>query len=125
MEKEISILVVEDNEALRLLINRYLRPRPCVTHLASGSAQALSFAKSKHFDVFIIDIRLNEAMTGLDLLPELRSLNDHTHTPALACTVHDSPREKESLLENGFDGHLAKPFTEDTLWEAIEHLLYP
>ena len=123
MQKELTILIVEDNEALRLLIKRYLDPRDCVTHLARGSTQALEYAEHNHFDVFVVDIRLNEAMTGVDLLPALRRLGDHANTPALACTVHDSPHDRQQLLDAGFDGHLAKPFTEDTLWQAIQRLL--
>ena len=123
MQKRLSILVVEDNKSLRYLIGRYLRQRNCEVTLASGSKQALQQARRSLFDAFLLDIRLNETMTGIDLLAALRHLEGHAETPALACTVHSHMHEQKQLFEAGFNGHLSKPFTEEALWQAIEQVL--
>ena len=123
MDRLLSILVVEDNKSLRHLIGRYLNQRDCEVALVSSSRQALEQARRSQFDIFLIDICLNEAMTGIELLAELRRLQGHAETPALACTVLNDIPMQEQLFEAGFDGHLGKPFTEDALWQAVEQVL--
>ena len=114
-----SILVIEDNEAFRNLVARYLDGWECTVVLAGTSKEALDKATQSQFDLFIIDIRLNERLTGVDVLQELRDLPGYDATPAIACTVHTGPRERQRLLDIGFDGHLGKPFTADELWESV------
>ena len=123
MTRPLSLLVIEDDAGLRHLIAQYLLHRDCTITLASGSRQALDEAGHGQFDLFVVDIRLNERMTGLDLLGELRGLPGYESTPAIACTVYTSAHDRQRLLDAGFNEHVGKPFEPDELWACIQKAL--
>lgn len=115
-------LVVEDNADTRRLIALTLDPYYEVEATADAEA-ALALARRAWFDVLLIDVNLGTGLSGLDLLHELRTMSAYAYVPALVVTALAHPHDRERIMNHGFDGYLAKPFTRRELLHATESVM--
>jgi signal transduction histidine kinase/CheY-like chemotaxis protein len=116
-----AVLLLEDNEtsaaAIALMLTGYR------VELAATFDEAVSKARAGRFNVFLLDINLREARTGVDVLASIRRLPRYAATPAIALTAYALPGDEERFLQAGFDGYLSKPFRKAELHDAIAALL--
>lgn len=120
--KRARILVVEDNPPIQLLF-RHLLGAHFDIKLVDTVERALDVAGREHFDLFLLDINLGEARTGVDLLELLRGMPDYDATPAVACTAYAGEDYRAHFLASGFDEYVDKPFSRPILMGAIEQAL--
>ncbi|WP_034296902.1 response regulator [Herbaspirillum sp. RV1423] len=81
---EPAILIVDDDEGLRMLARRRLEKRGYKVSSAGSIAQARSLLHDGAFDLLVIDYQLDENMSGLDFYKELCE-QDMT-IPAVMCS---------------------------------------
>lgn len=114
----LKALVVDDNDANLRLMCALLRDKIEIFDTAHNGAQAVSLAKSRKYDVILLDIQMPimDGVTACKLILE-SSLNEQT--PIIAVTAHALASEKESLLSNGFTSYLTKPIDEEILMKTI------
>lgn len=117
---EKSILVVEDDPAALLFLERALRSFGYRVVVATGSQTALERIAEFQPDGMILDIHL-PGMAGPQLLQSLRT-PDAPHPPAIAITGDPDIREAE-VRANGFLALLRKPFSPQELKAAVETFL--
>ncbi|HZI18379.1 MAG TPA: response regulator transcription factor [Pyrinomonadaceae bacterium] len=116
----LSILIVDDDESMRLLLAEYFRRLGYgVTELESAE-EALEPAVTGGFDCFIFDVSMS-GMSGLELLRRVRDRG--VQTPALFLTAHDGIEDKVAGFQAGADDYLAKPFSPRELEVRVEALL--
>ena len=116
------LLIVEDDESLRLIVSRHLRSLGYrVTEAASAEAAVQALEGGLRPAVVILDLNL-PGDTGWDLLrgPALDAAGRPPVVITSATTV--SPKW---LDEFGCAGYLPKPFPLDTLVATIERLTHP
>ena len=120
-KRELHLLVVEDDPAIQHMIGAML---PGEFHIDSvpSAESALRQIKTATYDGCIIDIRLAGERDGMELIDRLREESAYRDTPMLAVTAYGQPGDEQRFIEAGFDGYLAKPFTESELLEAIQAL---
>jgi two-component system, OmpR family, KDP operon response regulator KdpE len=112
MSVERSILVIDDEPAVRRLLRLTLEPQGYRIHEAGNGQLGLQEAASRRPDVIILDLGLPD-MDGVAVLKRLR---EWSKTPVLVLTVRDREPEKVAALDNGADDYLTKPFgTEELL----------
>ena len=112
------VLVVEDNDDTRMLLDRILRSVYNVT--AVGDARsALLAMNERRFAGLVLDINLGGKETGADVLRIARSLPTYGGVFAIALTAYALPGDRERLLESGFDEYISKPFTRQSLMDAL------
>ncbi|MDX1546726.1 MAG: ATP-binding protein [Rhodothermales bacterium] len=112
--RKTRVLLVEDNENTRFLIENLLEEDCLVT--AVGSAEdALLRAFNSEFDLVLMDINLGQGPNGADVLRELRAMPAYRDVPVVAITAYALPGDRERFLEMGFTDYLAKPFHADEL----------
>jgi CheY-like chemotaxis protein len=118
-----SILVVEDDAALRRLFEQMLvRDGHDVTMAADG-AQALKLIETTRFDVVITDLIMPE-MEGLSLLRELRKRKSQAKIIAMSGGGRGSAADYlEIAVMLGATVTLPKPFTHLQLADAIDRVL--
>jgi len=115
-----TILVVEDDRALRegLAMNFRLRGFRVVT--AADGAAGLAAAFDEHPDLVVLDLML-PTFDGLEILAALRERE--VDVPVLILSARDRLDDKVRGLSQGADDYLAKPFELPELVARVEVLL--
>ena len=113
------LLVVDDDERLRALLQRYLATNGFRVSAAADAAEARALMKSIAFDLLIVDVMM-PGESGLDLT---RSVRGHSQVPILMLTARGEPEDRIAGLEHGADDYLPKPFEPRELVLRCEALL--
>ncbi|GJH21827.1 PAS domain S-box protein [Caballeronia novacaledonica] len=82
---------------------------------------ALAAAEKGEFDLILSDIGM-PGMSGYELIAELRKLPGMEVVPAFALTGFGRQSDAEKAIRAGFDAHLRKPVSLQSLLEAIERI---
>jgi CheY-like chemotaxis protein/signal transduction histidine kinase len=102
-----KLLVVEDDEAMRLSINELIGEENIQIVSASKGQEALDYLKNETFDAMILDLGL-EDMTGYDLLQKIGKRNDARKMPVIIYTGKELTREEEQKLQTYSDRIIIK-----------------
>ncbi|HEY1015842.1 MAG TPA: response regulator, partial [Herpetosiphonaceae bacterium] len=104
-----QILVIEDDPGLQQLIIRGLEGEGYALTGALTGEDGLRLAQRQPFDLILLDVMLPD-VSGLDVLRQLRALNQTATTPTMLISVLNSPEERARGLQLGADDYLSKPF---------------
>src|ERR1700686_3027760 len=121
-EQKQHILVVDDNEDMRDLIQRLLERAGYRVVVAEDGQASLTQAKLYHPDLILMDLSLPD-MDGWEAVRHLRKMPEFRTTPIIAVTAHVSPREAERAMAAGCTAHLGKPFETRVLLGEVARLL--
>jgi two-component system phosphate regulon response regulator PhoB len=117
-----SVLVVEDDSAIRDLL-QYTFERASFRVLPAGSAErAIEIMKERVPTVAVIDWML-PAMSGLALIERLRRDPRTAGIPLLMVTARDGEQERVNGLDAGADDYLTKPFSPGELIARVNALI--
>ncbi|MCD4656820.1 MAG: response regulator transcription factor [Planctomycetes bacterium] len=103
-----TVLIVEDDESIRLGLEMNLRNLGYNVISASEGDKGLSLALSKNIDLIILDVMLPK-ISGFEICVELR--NREILIPILMLTAKDQEIDKITGLELGADDYITKPFS--------------
>lgn len=102
------ILIIEDDEHLRLSLKRGLESEfYTVDHVEDG-VNGSYIARTHDYQLIIIDYIL-PGKDGLEIVKDIRSKG--ISSPIMLMSVRGDPEDKVNLLESGADDYLVKPFT--------------
>jgi len=119
-ERELRILLVEDETRIASFIERGLKEEDYVVDLAQDGGKALFLAEVNPYDLIILDILL-PVKDGIAVCKELRMKK--INVPILMLTSKGEVRDKVLGLNSGADDYLAKPFAFEELLARIGALL--
>jgi len=112
---ETVVLVVDDNEELFALFQRYAGDHPYQLIHAQSVDQALQLVQSNPPDVITLDLMMPNR-DGWELLQTLRADPTTTHIPVIVCSVLEDP---DLALSLGAQMYLKKPVGADDLLQAL------
>jgi signal transduction histidine kinase/CheY-like chemotaxis protein len=115
-----QVLVAEDVEHLRSLIEIYLRELGLECRCVSNGFEAVEAALAGDFDVLLLDMEM-PVMDGFEATRVLRERS--YHKPIVALTAHYQGAETERARREGCTEVLTKPVTLARLREVLEPLL--
>lgn len=119
------VLLVEDDDAIRRLVELLLQQRGWrVTAVADG-LHALEALQNNHFDLALMDIRMPR-LDGLETTRRIRRREQALGTsplPIVGMTAHAAMQDRTMCLEAGMDDHLSKPIASSRLYAMIEKYL--
>ena len=119
-DRQVCVLVVEDDPALQRMIFNYFDENNIRTLLACGRQDMLDQLGCTEVDLEILDLRLGRE-DGLDLLREIRSSSD---VPVIIITGHSRDDiDRVVGLELGADDYLTKPFNLRELLARVRAIL--
>ncbi|MEM7368988.1 MAG: ATP-binding protein [Bacteroidota bacterium] len=123
--KDFTILVVEDNQDMRMFIHRLLSPNFEQILLAKNGREGLELLQQhgQTIDLIVSDIMMPE-LDGMSMLKEIKSHTDWQQIPVVMLTALASERDKLSALTVGVDDYLTKPFSVQELLVRVQNLLY-
>lgn len=101
------ILIVEDDEPLRALLQRGLTEDGHVVDALPDGTHADSYAQATPYDALILDLNL-PGEDGLSMLRRMRKLG--ITLPTLVLTARDTVDDAIAGLDAGADDYLRKPF---------------
>lgn len=111
----LKILVVDDDELNRRMMNILLTREGHHVDLAANGMDALDIVKYKKFDIVFMDLQM-PTMDGVEASRRIREWeNGGLHTFIVALTASYLPEEGHLLFDAGIDNYIAKPF-------EIEHI---
>ncbi|MEZ4702215.1 MAG: ATP-binding protein [Rhodothermales bacterium] len=116
------VLLVDDDPQMRMQM-RLLLQRTCNLDLAEDEQIALTMAQRNHYDLILQDINMGRKHAGIDALQALRRLPDYDVVPVVAMTAYGLPKDREDLLQAGFDEYICKPISEEQLLQVINQVL--
>ncbi len=120
-----KILVVEDNDFVRMQIVRYLRDMGADVVEASDGDAALEAVKSEYvkrapFNLAIVDVRM-EPVDGFDFIKSIRGLD--MDTPVILVTGDNNPDLLERAGQWGVGAVMIKPVQKDRLVKTVSRTI--
>lgn len=117
--KEHHILVIDDDERLRILLRRFLEESGFRVTDAGSAQEARSILKGMAFDILVVDVMM-PGETGIEFLADLRKDDP---VPALFLTARSETESRIEGLEAGADDYMSKPFEPRELVLRIQRIL--
>jgi len=120
------ILVVDDDENVRLSAHELLASYGCIVETAPNGELALMLAKNANYDVFIGAIKLPD-MNGYEFMLKLIELTGIDPPPYIMMVGfgYDSNHTRVKANQRGLRAVLYKPFRLDQLLNTVENILSP
>jgi CheY-like chemotaxis protein len=116
------ILIVEDNEANRLLASAVLEREGYRVEMVGSSQEALELLVSQAPDLILMDVQL-PGMDGLTLTRRLKSDQKTAAIPIVALTALAMMGDRERTLEAGCSGYISKPINTRTFAAEVRKFL--
>ena len=111
-----SILLVEDDQTIRLTVEFALTKAGYAVTTASDGATALEYVHSANPDLVLLDLMLPK-VSGIDVARNQRAPNNDV--PIIMLTALDREEDKIRGLDAGADDYITKPFSTDELLARI------
>ncbi len=122
---DLRILLADDHPANRKVIEVLLASADVTLIPVENGQEAVNAFRAGGIDLILMDMQM-PVMDGLVATAEIRRLETetgHARTPILMLTANAMAEHVEAGRQAGADGHLAKPITTATLFEAIARVL--
>ena len=113
------ILVVDDDDGIRLLVKKYLNENNYLVTTANSAEDAKEKIQIIKFDLIVLDIMM-PGKNGLEFIKENKNKLD---TPVILLTAKGEALERIEGLETGADDYLPKPFEPKELILRIQNII--
>ena len=117
-----TVLVCDNEQALRALVRAALEPADCKVVEACDGDESYELARTMRPDLIVLDMMM-PGRSGLEVLAELRGEPEFQHTPVLMLTARAQATDRSAAVEAGVDRFLTKPFSPLELASIVEELL--
>ena len=114
------LLVVDDDEAFRGLLDDLFRTRGYAVHGAESGKAALALLREMTFDLLIVDLRM-PVMDGIELIRQAKDL--HPDVRILVLTAYGDKRSAVEALRLNVTDYLEKPVESEVLVSTVERAL--
>ncbi|MEP3846815.1 MAG: response regulator [Paracoccaceae bacterium] len=119
MELDPHLLIVDDDERIRTLLQKFLMRNGFLVSAARDAAHARRILLGLDFDLIVLDVM----MPGEDGLSLCRSIRETHQTPIMLLTAKGDTDNRIEGLEAGADDYLSKPFEPKELLLRINAIL--
>jgi len=114
-----KILVVDDDEMVRIALEELLLSKGYRPRVVPGGQEALDELRKEEFDLVILDI-IMPGMDGYEVCRRIRSEQKWSQLPVVMLTALSSQKEREKGEQAGGDMFLPKPISPQKLLSLIE-----
>jgi DNA-binding NarL/FixJ family response regulator len=116
-----SVIIVEENRAYRLLLNKILRSLDCfVVGESSGGEEAISLYERKKPDVVLLDILLPQKY-GLEVLKKIRQQDPYQ--VVIMLTTESDQETVQSCITAGATGYILKTDSANEIRDRIKKFI--
>jgi len=110
-----KILVVDDEEKIRLIIKKYAEFEGYEIDEAADGMEAIQMCKASDYDLIIMDVMMPE-LDGFSACKEIRK---HKDIPVIMLSARGEEYDKIHGFESGVDDYVVKPFSPKELMMRV------
>lgn len=114
-----KILMVEDDEAIRLGLTYYLKQEEFLVVESDSCKKTLEVLEKEEIDLILLDLNLPDG-NGFDLFKKIKEIKD---IPIIFLTANDLEVSVVMGLDMGADDYITKPFKARELVSRIKNVL--
>src|SRR5919108_618443 len=120
MRRNASILVIDDEEIMRDILQTLLEREGYSVRLATNGSDGLDLARSLPFDAVIVDVMM-PGIDGLQVLEELRKQDEEL--PVIMITAYASVENAIAAMKRGAFDYITKPFKNDEVLVVLRNAI--
>ena len=120
MQKNGSILVVDDEEIMREILETLLKGEGYAVRLAASGEEGIELARNIPFDAAIVDVMM-PGINGMTTLESLKKLDDEL--AVIMVTAFASVENAITAMKRGAFDYIPKPFKNDEVLVVIKNAL--
>ena len=119
-----TIMLVEDYDAMRLILKGHLEKMGYRVLEASDGGEAIDLAlrECRSLRLILMDLNL-PSIDGLTATSRIREIKELCDVPIIACTARSSDEQKASAFAAGCTDFVAKPLDKKTIETILERYL--
>lgn len=117
-----KVLVVDDSESIRDVVSYTLSNEGYDVTTAEDGDIALEKIRKEKYRLVVTDLYMPN-MNGLELIREIRKLDNYKGVPILFLTTESQLDKKKEAKEAGATGWIVKPFQPEKLLKALKKVL--
>ena len=119
-EINLKALIIDDETDICYLLSTLLKQRNLETAYVNTLSDAAIALKKDTPELIFLDNHLPDGM-GMNFIEYIKQ-----HYPAakiVMITAHDTPQDRQQAITEGVDGFIAKPFTREVIYKALDRLM--
>ena len=120
MRRNASILVIDDEEIMREILQTLLEREGYSVRLATNGSDGLDLARSLPFDAVIVDVMM-PGIDGLQVLQELHKQDEEL--PVIMITAYASMENAIAAMKKGAFDYITKPFKNDEVLVVLRNAI--
>lgn len=120
--KQHRILIADDNEANRELLEAYLSELDCVTEIAVDGQETLDKAESFNPDLILLDVMMPK-LSGFEVCERIKQDDQLKRIMILMVTALNELGDIERAVSAGTNDFLSKPVNRIELVKRVENML--
>src|SRR5690349_14923793 len=115
-----KVLIVDDEESMRLILGRTVEAVPNVEITLAGTCEeALQLAAARRFDIILLDL-LMPGIGGIAVLKAVRTSPHNKTTPVIIVSVMADEDTKNVCRSMGISDYVVKPIVREQLVAAVK-----
>lgn len=115
----VKVMVIDDSNTIRRSAEIFLKASGCQVILAEDGFDALAKISNEHPDVIFVDIMMPR-LDGYQTCSLIKRNARYKNTPVIMLSSKDGLFDRARGRMVGSDQYLTKPFTQETLLEAVQ-----
>jgi len=116
------VLVVDDEEDIRLVLQARLETAGYQVQTAGNGMEALDRIRSSPPDLVVLDLML-PGIDGFGVCAMIKRDQRFSRIPVILLTARSQPQDRATGVALGADAHLTKPFRAEELLAEVRRLL--
>lgn len=117
-----TLLVVDDEPAIRLLLSEFFKKR-CRVVAVDGGRKSLEWLNENSLPcAMIVDLNMPD-MGGIEVIKQIRAQSALDGLPIIVLSSKESSQDRIQCLRAGADDYLVKPFNPEELDARLESIL--
>jgi CheY-like chemotaxis protein len=121
MQKEYDIIIVDDDEDIRLMLETMLNFSKLKAVSCHNPPEMFRLMEVHHQPRLIVMDMLLSGFDGRDICRQLKANAATVHIPVLMISAH--PQAAQACKEAGADGFIEKPFEMETMISTIRRMM--
>jgi DNA-binding response OmpR family regulator len=118
----VRILIVEDSDSIRHLIETLVAARGYEVEAVSTGARGVDAAFLRRPDVILLDLHLRGSLDGFTVCERLRAAEATRVVPIIVISALTDDSSKQRALEAGATAYYTKPFSPTALLKELDSL---